>query len=109
MDNPFDSFIHPVGQLVKGVVVTLSWQAIASMGLLLLSLMLTLLYVGKWQKNFGVYYSLIFTIVPISLLGQYTVTTAETAGEALIGQYIIYIGGCFLIFFIDLLDLLVCN
>ncbi|MBR1873306.1 MAG: HD domain-containing protein [Eubacterium sp.] len=66
------------------------------------SLLLTILYAARWQRNFGVYYTLIFTIIPISFLGQLLLSVANTADEALVGQKIIYLGGCFLIFFITM-------
>ena len=68
--------------------------------LLFLSFMLTVVYVYIWRKRFDVRFTLIFTIIPMADVGYVFITHSKTLGEALIGNNIVYFGGCFLPLFI---------
>lgn len=68
--------------------------------LLFLSFMLTVVYAYIWRKRFDVRFTLIFTIIPIADVGYVFITHSKTLGEALIGNNIVYLGGCFLPLFI---------
>ncbi len=77
--------------------------------LLFLSLTLTVVYAIFWRKSFGVYYTLLYAFMPITYVGLLLGTLAETEGEALVAQKIVYIGGCFLIFFMTMIIFDICN
>ena len=68
--------------------------------LLFLSFMLTVVYAYIWRKRFDVRFTLIFTIIPMADVGYVFITHSKTLGEALIGNNIVYFGGCFLPLFI---------
>lgn len=68
--------------------------------LLFLSFMLTVVYAYIWRKRFDVRFTLIFTIIPIADVGYVFISHSKTLGEALIGNNIVYLGGCFLPLFI---------
>ena len=74
-----------------------------------LSLFLTTIYVYKWHKHFEVNISLIFTIIPIANLGYLMEMTAKTKEGFIYGTKIEYIGGCFLILFINLCVFRLCG
>ncbi|MBO6108657.1 MAG: HD domain-containing protein [Eubacterium sp.] len=98
-----------VGELFDGFSNNLSVEGIISIGLLELSMILTIIYVAKWQKNYGVYYTVIYTIIPVAMIGQMVLTTADSIDEAFLGQKLIYLGGCFLSFFITMAICDICN
>lgn len=66
----------------------------------LTSFLLSIFYVYRFQKHFDVNITAIFLIVPISTLGNVFLATADNLDQALVANRIIYIGGCFLPFFI---------
>ena len=68
--------------------------------LLFLSFILTLVYAYKWRKRFDVRFTLIFTFIPLVDIGYVFIVHSKTLGEALIGNNIVYLGGCFLPLFI---------
>ena len=68
--------------------------------LLFLSFMLTVVYAYIWRKRFDVRFTLIFTIIPMADVGYVFIAHSKTLGEALIGNNIVYFGGCFLPLFI---------
>ncbi len=75
--------------------------------LFLASLVATVLFIANWHKHVDVYYTLIFTFIPISNMGWWLVATAESLQEAIMANQIIYMGGCFipLIFALNTLTL----
>ena len=62
----------------------------------LVSLILTLILVGKWRKRFDVNLALIFVIVDIANMGFVLYYMSQNVEEALIANKITYLGGCFL-------------
>lgn len=75
----------------------------------LISLILTIIYVYKWHKHFEVNITMIFTLVPIANLGYWLETTATSKEAFITAIKVEYIGGCFLIFFINLCAFRICN
>ncbi len=63
---------------------------------LALSVVLTAVYVFKWQKHFDVHITIIFVMVPIINLGYALMAHASGVQEALAINKFIYLGGCFL-------------
>ena len=76
---------------------------------LILSVCLTLIYVMTWHKHFDVHVSLIFLLVPISVLGNLLVAESCSYWEALAGNKVNYIGGTFLTLMITLTILNLCH
>ncbi|MBO4396058.1 MAG: HD domain-containing protein [Eubacterium sp.] len=85
------------------------WQTMMYAGLLELSIILTVIYGAVWRKSFGIYYTLIFAFIPVTNLGYMLLSLANDENEALIAQKVIYLGGCFLIFFITMAVFEICN
>ena len=79
------------------------------MGLFLVSFILTIIYAARWHKRFDVYFTLIFTIIPLVTLGYVMLALSTGLESALLAQRIIYIGGCFLVFFIMLAIFSLCH
>ncbi|MBR5712246.1 MAG: HD domain-containing protein [Lachnospiraceae bacterium] len=77
--------------------------------LLALSLVLTLLYILTWHKHFDVHITLIFTMVPIAILGNVLTARAKTIEEAVMANKITYFGGSFLMLMITLSILNLCD
>lgn len=77
--------------------------------LFIISLVLSLIYSLLWHKHFSVYLSLIFLVIPISITGYLMGALADNVGTALLAQKIIYIGSCFLLPFLFLNILSLCN
>ncbi len=66
----------------------------------LVSLVLTIIYAAMWHKHFNVHFTLIFTLIPISNLGYVLLTHSDSLNGAIIGQKVIYLGGCYMVLFI---------
>ena len=66
---------------------------------LIISLLLTLVYAFKWHRHFEVHLTLYFSFVPITLAGYVLLSLSNSLDAALIANKMIYIGGCFLPFF----------
>ena len=77
--------------------------------LFIISIVLSLIYSLLWHKHFSVYLSLIFLVIPISITGYLMGALADNVGTALLAQKVIYIGSCFLLPFIFLNILNLCN
>ena len=70
--------------LRKGIIFRRKFMIIMFYRLLLvLSVCLTLVYVMTWHKHFDVHVSLIFVLVPISVLGNLIVAESRSYWEAL--------------------------
>ena len=67
---------------------------------LCLSIILTLVYVLIWHEHFDVHFTLIFAFIPIANMGYFLRSVATSLNEAIIANYIVYLGGCFLLLFI---------
>ena len=73
------------------------------------SIVLAIIYVAMWHKHFDITFTEVFTLVPVANLGYVFFYHANTLNEALIGSRLIYIGGCFLQYFILLSILNLCS
>ena len=73
------------------------------------SLALSILYVLIWNKHYDINISAIFTLIPIANTGYLFLSLATTIPEATICNKIIYLGGCFLTFFITMSVWNLCN
>ncbi|MBQ7933737.1 MAG: hypothetical protein IJ327_02975, partial [Lachnospiraceae bacterium] len=71
------------------------------------SLVLTLMFAAIWHKHVDVYYSLVFTLIPIANLGYLMMALASNLQEAILANKVTYLGGCFLplIFTLNTLNL----
>ncbi|MBO6214828.1 MAG: HD domain-containing protein, partial [Lachnospiraceae bacterium] len=66
------------------------------------SLICTAIYIFMWHKHFDVNFTMVFTLVPISVLGYFLSSLQTTMEGAILSQQMIYIGGVFLQMFIVL-------
>ena len=73
------------------------------------SFLLTLIYVAIWDRRFDVNITAIFMLVPITNLGHVFMAAAQTQQEAATAVKIIYIGGCFMPFFVTMGLLNICR
>lgn len=85
-------------------MITIYYEA-----LLLTSLFLTLLYILSWHKHFDVHITLIFTLVPITILGNLMMAWSGSREEAILAVKIAYIGGSFLVLMIALAIFNLCH
>ena len=60
------------------------------------SLVLMVLYMLIWHKHFDVHVTLIFVLVPVTNLGYFLLTRANTLEEAVGANILTYISGCYL-------------
>ncbi|MBQ5310573.1 MAG: hypothetical protein ILP19_00810, partial [Oscillospiraceae bacterium] len=67
---------------------------------LLISVVLTMIFSMRKQKHTNVYFSLVFAFVPITLMGYMLRAGAQDIDTALIGNDIVYLGGCYMILFV---------
>ncbi len=98
-----------VNEILNGMKDSFSWQSVVYLGLFVFVMILLVIYAGRWQKGFSVYFTLIFTIIPVAVLGTYYLSVSKTADEAFNAQKIVYVGGVFLVYFITLAILDLCN
>lgn len=104
-----EAMSEKVQEILNGMKDSFSWQSIVYLGLFAFVMVLLAIYAGRWQKGFSVYFTLIFTIIPIAVLGTYYLSISKTADEAFFAQKIVYVGGVFLVYFITLAILDLCN
>ena len=67
-----------------------------------LSLSLSMLYVLVWNKHYDINISAIFIVIPIANLGYLVTSLSNSVDEVIISYKIVYLGGCFLTFFITM-------
>ncbi len=68
----------------------------------IVSFILTILYAFHWRKHFEVSLTLVFVLIPLVNLGYVWFAYSRNLQSAVISQKVIYVGGCFLIYFIML-------
>ena len=73
------------------------------------SAILSLIYVWRWHKHYNIHISLAFLLIPIVILGYIAFAAADTLEQALYGNTIIYLGGCYLFLILTLVVLDLCN
>ncbi len=66
----------------------------------LLSFLLSIFYVFRYQKHFDVNITAIFLLIPIANLGNVFMAYADNLDQALVANRITYLGGIYLTFFI---------
>lgn len=76
---------------------------------LIISLVMTLIYATMWHKNFDVHFTLIFTFIPITIMGYLFYHLADDLNGAVRALQLTYMGGCFLILFIMLSIFSICD
>lgn len=67
---------------------------------LLISVLLTIIYIFKWNKSYNTYITIIAILIPITNTGALLMSMSESLEGALMATRISYIGGCYLSFFI---------
>ncbi len=77
--------------------------------LLLLSALLSMAYVFAWHKHFDVHVTLIFTMVPIAILGNLLTAVSTNVEEAVLANKVTYFGATYLILMITLTILNLCD
>ena len=73
------------------------------------SLILLYLYVLNWHRHFDVHITLVFVLVPITNLGYLLLSLSRNVEEALGGNRLVYIGGCYLLLIILLFIVRLCD
>lgn len=74
-----------------------------------ISFLLTVIYVMIWRKHFDLNLTVIFILVPIVNLGYYLYANSADKYAAMNAYKIIYIGSCFLPFFVTMCVLNLCE
>ena len=74
-----------------------------------ISMILTTIYVYQWHKHFEVNISMIFMLIPLSNLGYWMEMEATTKEGYITSMKVEYIGGCFLMLFINLCVFRLCE
>jgi len=64
------------------------------------SVLLTILYISRWNKSYNTNITIIFILIPITNIGSVLMEMCTTFEGAMMANRISYIGGCFLSFFI---------
>ena len=73
------------------------------------SVILSLIYVWRWHKHYNIHISLAFLLIPVVILGYIAFSCANTLEEALYGNVLIYMGGCYLFLILTLVVLDLCK
>lgn len=68
--------------------------------MLAVSLICSIIYVINWKKNYSVFFTLTFVLIPIANIGYLMISLARSEREALLALKIMYIGGCYLLMII---------
>ena len=78
-------------------------------GLFGLSLLLTLLYIFRWHKQFQMHMTAIFIIIPITNLGYLLMYTSHEPQAVASLLKMVYIGGCFLPWLVTMCEINLCR
>lgn len=65
------------------------------LALFIISTLLSIIYVFRWNKRYSIYFTVLFVIIPPSILGYWIESVATNMDIALFGVKLTYIGGCF--------------
>lgn len=60
-----------------------------------ISVLLSYVYICKWHSRYNVYLTMMFIIIPIANLGYWVQMAAVSLEQAIVGNKISYLGGCF--------------
>ncbi len=74
-----------------------------------LSLILSMAYVFVWHKHFDVHITILYVLIPIVNMGYVFRIQSENLEEALMANKLVYLGGCYLILFVLLSILELCD
>ena len=66
------------------------------LSIFVMSVLALLVYIWRTGRNSDIYFTLIFVLIPIANIGYIPLYLSENVNEALLGNKIVYIGGCFL-------------
>ena len=77
--------------------------------MLIVSVVLTGIYMFIWHKHFDAHITLVFALVPVMCLGYSMLAHATALPEALTANRIIYMGGCYLQLIVLLAVCTLCN
>ena len=64
--------------------------------IVVLSVILSSIFVLRWERGISVHFAMIFLFIPVINLGYLKVATAQSVSEALLANTIEYFDGCFL-------------
>ncbi len=79
------------------------------LSLFILSFILSGIYVLEWNKHYDVNITVIYTLIPICCFGYLAFFMSDNLKAMLISQKIIYLGGCFLTFFVTMCIINLCE
>ena len=77
--------------------------------LLILSVLLSGIYLFLWHKHFDAHITMVFVLVPVMCLGYVLRAHATELQEALAANRVIYLGGCYLQLVVLLVIITMCN
>lgn len=61
----------------------------------IISCVLSVCYVSKWNKNYNGHITFLFMMLPIAIFGFYERSVARTVEQAIVANKLTYIGGCY--------------
>lgn len=79
------------------------------LALFLISSLLSIIYVFRWNKRYSIYFTVMFSIIPPSILGYWIEASAPDLDIALIGVKLTYVSGCFCTLAVALTILYLCK
>ena len=77
--------------------------------ILVLTIVCSIIYFWKWQRNFELCFSIVFMLVPFVNAGYLLAAVSDDIGEAITATKITYLGGCFLILLIMISIVTLCK
>ncbi len=75
----------------------------------LLSLIMTMIYMAMWHRHFDIHMTMVFALLPIVNMGYMMLSQAKSLEAALLANKVTYLGGCYLLLFVMLAILRLCN
>ena len=85
-------------------MVTLYYELVFS-----LSFILTIIYVFAWRRHYDVNITIIFLLIPLVNLSYFFLWKASDVESAIMATKSVYMGGCFLMFFITMCVINLCD
>lgn len=75
----------------------------------ILALILSMIYLVIWHRHFDIHMTMVFAFMPIVNLGYFMLAEARSLEAAILANKITYLGGCYLLLFVMLAVLRLCN
>ncbi|MBR6237803.1 MAG: hypothetical protein IKQ83_02015 [Lachnospiraceae bacterium] len=75
----------------------------------ILALILSMTYLVIWHRHFDIHMTMVFAFMPIVNLGYLMLAEARSLEAAILANKITYLGGCYLLLFVMLAVLRLCN